>query len=67
MKALVKAIILTLTFGLFAPACLVRTEPYDTVALSVRSEPRCAPSRYWDGERCVRKRGHGHYHHRHWH
>lgn len=62
MKSLkfLKAILLAIALMLAAPmACVVRTPDSEigvrSVALSVESRPRCHPSRYWNGERCVRK------------
>jgi hypothetical protein len=67
MKKLARSIILTLSLAFAAPACLVTpVEPTDSYAITVRSERRCHPSRYWNGHRCVKKR-YSHHHHHRWH
>lgn len=71
MKSLkfVKALLLAVVLMLLAPlGCALRTEDGEigvrSVAVSVEGRPRCAPSRYWDGYRCVRR----HYYYRaHYH
>lgn len=68
MKALIRTLLVALTLGLAAPACFVHTtdpEP-ETVMVGFRSRPACSPSRYWNGNRCVKKRwAHYHQYHRH--
>ena len=63
-----KSLAIAFIVSLLAPACLVhaREDDYAVRAFAVSVEgPRCHPSRYWNGERCVRK-GY-HYHHHRWH
>jgi hypothetical protein len=60
---MMKSLLFALALALLAPAaCAVHTAEADigirSVAVSVSGRPRCSPSRYWDGERCVRR----HYH-----
>ncbi len=74
-----KALIVSLAFALFAPACAVHTLEGDVavrrVGVTIDSRPRCHPSRYWNGRRCVKKRhwrgryhpAHHHKHHHHHH
>lgn len=62
-----KSLLTALTFLFAAPACVVHTHEPDVevrrVAVSFEAR-RCHPSRYWNGERCVKK-GHAHRHRHH--
>ncbi len=66
MTKLIKSLIVTLSFVFGAPACFVTPVEPDGYGITVRSERRCHPSRYWNGHRCVKKR-YAHHHRHHWH
>jgi hypothetical protein len=62
-----KSLFLALAFVFFAPACIVRTPGVELRSVAVSYESRsCPKNRVWNGERCVKRRGH-HHHKHHWH
>lgn len=69
-KSLVALFLGTLLFALLpvtASGCVVRTPGVEVRSVAVSVERRTCPKRYfWNGERCVKRHGHGHYKH-HWH
>lgn len=65
-----KSLLVALALAFAAPACVLHSHEPDLevrrVAVSFEAGRKCHPSRYWNGERCVKKgRGHHRHHHHH--